>query len=109
MSGFDDRKAEQEARYVYEENMSFAVESRTSKLFGLWAAEKMGFAAEEAEAYAKEVIAANLEEAGFDDIYRKVRADFDVKGITDISEHVMREEIHNAYTEAKKQMGEGSE
>ena len=106
MSGFDDRKAEQEARYVYEENMSFAVEARTSKLFGLWGAEKMGITGDEAEAYAKEVIAANLEEPGFDDIYRKVRGDFDTKGLTDITEAEMREEIHKAYLEAKQQMGE---
>ena len=107
MTGFDDRKDRHEKHFAYEENISFAVEARTSKLFGLWAADKLGIAGDEAEIYAKDVIAANLEEPGFDDIYRKVRKDFDEKGISDISEHVMREQIHQSYLEAKKQMGEG--
>lgn len=107
MNGFEERKDQVEGQYVYEEKMSFAVEARTSKLLGLWAAEKMGITEEaEAEAYAKEVIAANLEEPGFDDIYRKVRGDFDAKGLTDISEHVLREQIHKSYLAAKEQMGE---
>lgn len=106
MTTFDKRKDDFERKYAYDEQISFAVEARTSKLFGLWAAEKLGLGSEEAEVYAKDVIEANLEEPGFDDIYRKVKADFDEKGVIDLSEHVIREEIHKAYLEAKKQLGE---
>lgn len=105
MSGFDKRKDGFEGKYKHEEQLNFALEARTSKLFGLWAAERLGLSDDDARTYAKEVVAANLEEPGFDDIYRKVRADFDEKGI-EMSEHLLRGEIDNALVEAQKQLGE---
>lgn len=104
MSGFDDREQAYEKKFVHDEKISFAVEARLSKLYGLWAAEKLGLSGENAKTYASDVVAANLEEPGFDDVLRKVRKDFDEKGL-DISDHVMEVELQNALVEARKQIG----
>ena len=64
----------------------FKANARRNKLLGLWAAGKLGLSGADAEAYAKEVVVADLEEAGDDDVFRKIRKDFDAKGVTD-SDH----------------------
>lgn len=107
MTSFDDRGDAFENKFAHEEKVDFAVEARLSKLYGLWAADKLGITGEdESNAYAKEVVSANLEEPGFDDILRKVRKDFDEKGL-DISDHVMKVELDTCLIEAKKQISEG--
>lgn len=103
MSTFDDREKAFENKYAHEEKIGFNVEARCSKLYGLWAAEKLGIDGPAAEIYAKSVVDANLEEPGFNDILRKVRADFDEKSI-DISDHVMNVELDKALEEAKRQI-----
>ncbi len=108
MSGFDEREKSFENKYAFEEKMSFDVEARCSKLYGLWAAEKLGLAGANAGTYALEVVEANLEEPGFDDVLRKVQADFDEKSI-DISDHIMRVELDKALEEAKRQILEDSQ
>lgn len=103
MTTFDDREKAFEGRFAHQEKVDFAVEARTSKLFGLWAAEKLGLNGPDADAYAKDVVAANLEEKGFGDILRKVRKDFDAKGV-EVSDHVMNVELDKALAEARKQI-----
>ena len=103
MTGFEDRRDAFESKYAHDEKMSFDVEARCSKLFGLWAASQLGLEGAEADSYAKEVVMANLEEPGFDDIIRKVRADFDQKGV-EISDHVMQTQVEKALVEAQKQL-----
>ena len=103
MSGFEDREKAFENKYALEEKLDFAVEARASKLFGLWAASVMGLVGPDANTYAGEVVGANLEEAGFNDILRKVRKDFDTQGLL-ISDHVMDMELQKAVAEAKKQI-----
>jgi len=103
MTGIDDRRDAFESKYAHDEKMSFDVEARCSKLFGLWAASQLGLEGAEADSYAKEVVMANLEEPGFDDIIRKVRADFDQKGV-EISDHVMQNQVEKALVEAQKQL-----
>ncbi len=103
MSTLDNRGKNFENKFAHDEQLDFAVEARLSKLYGLWAAEKLGIDEQSAAAYAGEVIAANLEEPGFNDILRKVRKDFDEKGI-DISDHMMEAELEKCLCEAKKQM-----
>jgi len=103
MSGFDDREQAFEKKFVYDEKISFEVEARLSKLYGLWAAEQLGLGGADAQTYASDVVAANLEEPGFDDILRKVRKDFNDKGL-DISDHIMEAQILNCLAEAKKQI-----
>lgn len=105
MTGLDDRKDAMEKKYAHDEKLNFDIEARTSKLFGLWAAGEMGINGNEAELYAKEVVMANLDEPGFDDIKRKVHADFADKG-QDVSDHVLDVQIEKAHIEARKQIME---
>jgi hypothetical protein len=99
----DDRKDAFEKKYAHDQELLFKVEARTSKLFGLWVAEQIGLSGAEADAYAKEVVAANLEEAGFEDINRKVKPDLSAKG-HDVSDHVLDRKIEEFFEEAQKQL-----
>ena len=84
MNTFDDRETAFEAKFAHDEEMTFKAEARTNKLLGLWAAEQMGISGEEAEAYAKTVIVADFEEAGDEDVIRKVTADLEGKITSDV-------------------------
>ncbi len=75
MTTFDDRESAFENKYAHDEEMKFKAEARRNKLLGLWAAELMGKTGDEADAYAKEVIRADFEEAGNEDVVRKVAGD----------------------------------
>jgi hypothetical protein len=80
MSGFDKRQEGFEKKFALDEELRFKAMARRNKMLGLWAAEKLGLSGGEAEAYAKTVVMADFDEPGDDDVYRKVRADFDAKG-----------------------------
>lgn len=82
MSQFDDRKRAEEARFAHNAEMRFKAEARRNKLLGLWAAEQMGLSGAEANTYAASVIAADFQEAGDEDVFRKVSGDLKAKGIT---------------------------
>ncbi len=75
MTTFDDRENAFEGKYAHDAQMQFKAEARRNKLLGLWAADLMGKTGEEAAAYAKEVIKADFEEAGYEDVVRKVAGD----------------------------------
>ncbi|WP_439111527.1 DUF1476 domain-containing protein [Lentibacter sp.] len=75
MSSFDDREKAFENKYAHDEEMKFKAEARTNKLLGLWAAELLGKSGEDANMYAAEVVKADFEEAGHEDVVRKVAAD----------------------------------
>ncbi len=81
----------------------FKVNARRNKLLGLWAADKMGLYGDAVVDYAKAVITSDFEEAGDEDVYRKVKGDFDAKKI-DISEHQLRREMEDLLIEAREQM-----
>lgn len=89
MSELDKREASFENKFAHDAELKFKAEARRNKLLGLWAADLMGMSGDEAEAYAKEVIKSDFEEAGDEDVFRKVRADFDAKNI-DQSDHQLR-------------------
>lgn len=89
MANMDDRKEAFEKKFAHDEELKFKATARRNKLLGLWAAEKLGKSGDEAEAYAKEVVKADFEEAGDEDVFRKVRADFDAAGV-DQSDHQIR-------------------
>ncbi|MEP9351189.1 DUF1476 domain-containing protein [Xanthobacter sp. KR7-225] len=89
MTTFDKREEGFEKRFAMDEESRFKALARRNKKLGLWAAEKLGLAGEAADAYAKEVVVVDLEEAGDDDVFRKLRADFDAKGV-DVSDHQIR-------------------
>ena len=75
MSGFDDRENAFENKFVHDADMQFKVGARRNKLLGLWAADLLGKTSEEASIYATEVVKSDFEEAGDEDVYRKVSGD----------------------------------
>ena len=79
MTTFEDRENAFEAKFAHDSEMQFRAEARRNKLLGLWAAELMGRTGEDAAAYAIEVVASDFEEAGIEDVVRKVAADLDGK------------------------------
>jgi len=76
MSNFDQRKDAFENKFALDEELRFKATARRNKLLGLWAAEKLGKSGAEADAYAKSVVVADFEEAGDEDVVRKVKTDF---------------------------------
>jgi hypothetical protein len=106
MSGFDDREKAAENKKAREEELKFKKVARRNKLLGLWAAELMGITGAAAEAYAKEVIAADLESSGDDDLYRKVAGDLEKKGVA-MSEHRIRRRMEELLIEAERQLAKG--
>ncbi len=103
MTSFDDRKSALENKYAHDQEFMFKLEARTCKIFGLWAAEQLGLSGDEAMAYAADVIGSNLEEVGYDDVKRKVRADFDGKSVA-VSDHMIDLQLQEAEAEARKQL-----
>ena len=83
MTTFDKRQEGFEKKFALDEEQKFKAEARRNKLLGLWAAEQLGKSADEAAAYAKEVVAADFEEAGDADVVRKVATDLADKGVTE--------------------------
>ncbi len=89
MNSFDKRKEGFEKQFAHDEELRFRATARRNRLLGLWAAEKLGLSGAEGDAYAKEVVISDLEAPGDNDVFAKVRADFDAKGITQ-SDHQIR-------------------
>jgi hypothetical protein len=89
MTSFKDREKSFERKFALDEELRFKSTARRNKLLGLWAAEKMGLSGDAAQSYAREVIKADLAEPGEEDVFRKIRADFDARGV-DQSDHQIR-------------------
>jgi hypothetical protein len=89
MTTFDKRKDAFENKFAHDAELRFKAESRRNKLLGLWAAGLLGKSGPDADAYAKEVIAADFEKAGDSDVFEKIRRDFDAAGIQQ-SDHQIR-------------------
>ena len=83
MTTFDKREEGFEKKFAVDEELKFKANARRNRLLGLWAAGKLDSPAE-ADAYAKDVVAADFEEAGEEDVFRKIRQDLDAKGVTEI-------------------------
>ena len=92
MTTFDERQDAFEKRFAHDEELRFKATARRNKLLGLWAAELLGLSGDDAEEYAKSVVKSDLEEPGEEDVYRKVRGDFDAKNV-DQSEHQIRRQM----------------
>lgn len=106
MTMFDDREKAFEAKFAHDEEMLFRVHARRNRLLGTWAAERMGLDAAETEAYAKSVVQADFEEAGDEDMIRKVLGDLISAGV-DIDESDVRLAMDAKSVEARRQlMGE---
>jgi hypothetical protein len=102
----DKRQKGFESKFAHDEEAHFKANARRAKLVGLWAAEKMGMSAEEATAYARTVVAADLEEAGSADLFRKIRADFDAKKVEQ-SDHQIHRHIEELMAVALEQIKAG--
>ena len=102
MTDFNDRQRGEEAKYAMDEETAFKVAARRNKLLGHWAAEKMGLNEEETDAYGKAVMQADFEEAGDEDVIRKVLGDLTTAGI-DIDESGVRAALAEKSIDAKRQ------
>jgi hypothetical protein len=106
MNSLGDRQKGFEAQFQRDQELSFRVTARRNKLFGLWAAEKLGLAAgEPTDAYARAVIDADFERPGDGDVIEKVQGDLAAKGIA-LDEAALRVELTRAAAEARRQLTE---
>lgn len=103
MSNFQDRERAFENKFAHDEELRFKATARRNRLLGLWAAKEMGMTDEEAQTYAKEVIRADFAEAGEEDVFRKIRGDFDARGVTQ-SDHQIRRHMSEFLVEAATQI-----
>lgn len=103
MTTFDDRERAFEAKFAMDEEMAFRVTARRNRLLGQWAAEKMGLTPEETDAYAKAVVQADFEEAGDEDVVRKLLGDLTAAGI-DTDEASVRKALEDQTIEARRQL-----
>ena len=103
MSTLKDREEGFERKFAFDEELKFKAVARRNRLLGLWAAEKLGKSGADAEAYAKEVVVADIEEAGDHDVFRKVRKDFDAAGV-DQSDHQIRRTMDELLAQAIEQI-----
>jgi hypothetical protein len=102
MSGsFDDRRKGFESKWAHDAEVQFKIMARRNKLLGLWAAAEMGLAGDKADAYAKSVVAADFEEPGEEDVFRKVRSDLDK---TKFSDHAIRSKMADLLETAAEQI-----
>lgn len=101
MSGISDREKAFENKFAHDQDLKFKALARRNKLVGLWAAANLGKA--DADAYAREVVAADFEEAGDEDVFRKLRQDFDAAGVA-ISDVEIRTKMVDLLTEAVAQI-----
>ncbi len=105
MSTFDDRKDAFEANYARDEEMQFKVAARRNRLLGTWAAGLMSLTPEETDAYAKDVVRADFEEAGDEDVIRKLLGDLTAAGV-DTDDSKIREAVAHKEAEARRQIME---
>jgi hypothetical protein len=107
MTTFDKREEGFEKQFAHDEELRFKASARRNKLLGRWAAEKLGLMGAEADAYAKEVVMSDFEEAGDHDVLRKVAKDFEVKGVAQ-SEHQIRRTMDELMAQAIQQIKAGT-
>ena len=103
MTQFDDRQRAFESKFAHDEEMKFRITARRNRLLGEWAARQMGLSDAETEAYAKDVVRSDFEEAGDHDVVRKVLGDLTSAGI-DIDEAKVREELGHKEVDARRQI-----
>jgi hypothetical protein len=103
MTTFDKREEGFERKFAHDEELRFKATARRNKLLGHWAAEKLGLTGSEAVAYAREVIKADFAEAGDEDVFRKIRSDFDAKGVA-LSDHQIRRTMSELLSKAIEQV-----
>jgi len=106
MANMKDREDGFERKFAHDEELKFKATARRNKLLGVWAAEKLGKSGADADAYAKEVVISDFEEAGEDDVFRKIRGDFDTAGLTETDQQI-RTAMHELMATAVDQITNG--
>jgi hypothetical protein len=107
MTTFDNREAAFENKFALDEELRFKATARRNKLLGLWAAQQMGKSGQDAEAYARSVVLADFQEAGDDDVLRKVRGDLESAGVSSVSDIDVRSRMDMLMTQAVQEIREG--
>jgi hypothetical protein len=107
MTTFDKREEGFERKFALDEELKFKAEARRNKLLGLWVAEQLGLSGDAATAYAKEVVAAEFEEAGDADLMHKVTRDLGARGVA-ITEQQIRQKMGEFLTQAVAQVKAGT-
>ena len=107
MTTFDDRERAFETKYARDEEMQFRIIARRNRLLGQWAARQMGLSDAESESYAKDVVRADFEEAGDQDVIRKVLGDLTAAGV-DCDEARVSDALRNKEIEARRQIIEST-
>ena len=102
MTTFDNREQAFENRYARDQELQFKITARRNRLLGEWAARLMGLTEAEADAYAKEVVRADFEEAGDEDVIRKLIGDLTSAGV-ETDEQKVREALEHKNVEARRQ------
>jgi hypothetical protein len=106
MTTFDKREEGFEKKFAHDEELKFKATARRNKLLGMWAAEKLGITGPAAEAYAKEIVAADFEGPGDNDVFHKIRRDFDAKNVAQ-SDHQIRRTMDELMEQAVAQIKAG--
>jgi len=106
MSNMKDREQGFERKFVLDEETRFKAAARRNKLLGMWAAEKLGKSGADADAYAREVVASDMAEAGDNDVLRKVKGDLDAAGVGQ-SEQEIRKTMDELMVVAVEQINAG--
>jgi hypothetical protein len=107
MTNFNDRERAFESKFAHDEEMKFRIMARRNRLLGEWAAAKMGLSEEESASYAKDVVRADFEEAGDEDVIRKVLGDLTAAGV-DTSDAEIRQTLEHKTVEARRQIIEAT-
>ena len=107
MTTFDNREAAFENKFALDEELRFKATARRNKLLGLWAAQQMGKSGHDAEAYARSVVLADFQEAGDDDVLRKVRGDLESAGVSSVSDIDIRSRMDTLMAQAVQEIREG--
>jgi hypothetical protein len=107
MTTFDKREEGFEKKFAHDQELLFKANARRNKMLGLWAAEKLGLSGPAADAYAKEVVVADFEEAGDDDVLRKVHKDFEAKGVA-LTDQQIRKTMDELMAQAVAQIKAGT-
>ena len=104
MNTFDKRREGFERKFAHDEEFRFKARARRNKLLGLWAAQKLGLAGDAAEAYAKEIVVADFEGPGDDDMFARIRRDFDAKAVAQ-SDHQIRRTMEELMAKVVEEAG----
>lgn len=103
MSGFDKRAKGEEAKYALDQELRFKANARRNRLLGVWAAELLGLTGEAASKYAADVVKADFEAPGDEDVFQKISSDFKAKGLKE-TEHQIRHRMEDLMKTAIEQV-----